>query len=137
VVYVGKVSISISQSSQKPIYRQIEDQVKSLIVAGELEESQELPSIRALAQDLRVSVITVKRAYDELEAQGFLSSVQGKGCYVSVRNKELFREQRMRMVEEKLDEAAADAKLIGMTLEDLVTALTIVYKEEKHGRTEG
>jgi GntR family transcriptional regulator len=131
---MGSVSVSISQSSLKPIYRQIEDQVRSLIVAGELNEGEELPSIRSLAQDLRVSVITVKRAYDELEAQGFLSSVQGKGCYVSVRNKELFREQRLRMVEEKLDEAAADAKLIGMTLEELMTMLAIVFKEEKHGR---
>jgi GntR family transcriptional regulator len=132
------LSISISQSSLKPIYRQIEDRVRTLIVAGDLKEGEELPSIRALAQDLRVSVITVKRAYDDLESDGFLTSVQGKGCYVSVRNKELFREQRMRMVEEKLDEAASEAKLIGMTLEDLQTALAIVYKEEKHGkRVEG
>jgi GntR family transcriptional regulator len=132
------VSISISLSSQKPIYRQIEDQVRSLIVSGALSEGEELPSIRALAQDLRVSVITVSRAYDELQAQGFLSAVQGKGCYVSVRNKELFREQRMRMVEETLDAAAAEAKLIGMTLDELVTALTIIFKEERNGkRAEG
>ncbi len=131
---MGDFSISISQSSLKPIYRQIEDRVRTLIVAGDLKEGEELPSIRALAQDLRVSVITVKRAYDDLEAEGFLTSVQGKGCYVSVRNKELFREQRMRMVEEKLDEAAAEARLIGMTLEDLQTALAIVFKEEKHGK---
>ncbi len=130
---MGKVSISISQNSPKTIYRQIEDRVRSLIVAGELSEGEELPSIRMLAQDLRVSVLTVKRAYDDLEAEGFLTSVQGKGCYVSVRNKELFREQRMRMVEEKLDEAAAEAKLIGMTLEELQTALAIVFEEEKHG----
>jgi GntR family transcriptional regulator len=135
---MGHVSISISQSSLKPIYRQIEDKVRSLIVAGELGEGEELPSIRTLAQDLRVSVITVKRAYDDLEAEGFLTSVQGKGCYVSVRNKELFREQRMRIVEEKLDEAAAEAKLIGMTLDELQTTLAIVFKEEKHGtRAEG
>jgi GntR family transcriptional regulator len=128
------VKISITLSSMKPIYRQIEDQVRTQIVSGELSEGDELPSIRVLAQDLRISVITVKRAYDDLEAEGFVSSVQGKGCYVSVRNKELFREQRMRIVEEKLDEAAAEAKLIGMTLEELVTTLTIVFKEEKHGK---
>ncbi len=131
---MGKVSISISQSSPKTIYRQIEDRVRSLIVAGELNEGEELPSIRMLAQDLRVSVLTVKRAYDDLEAEGFLTSVQGKGCYVSVRNKELFREQRMRIVEEKLDEAAADARLIGMTLKELQTMLAIVFEEEKHGK---
>jgi GntR family transcriptional regulator len=75
----------------------------------------------------------VKRAYDDLEAEGFLTPVQGKGCYVSVRNKELFREQRMRNVEEKLDDAASEAKLIGMTLEELQTMLAIVFEEEKHG----
>jgi len=107
--------------------------VRSLIVAGELGDGEELPSIRTLARDLRVSVLTVKRAYDDLEAEGFLTSVQGKGCYVSVRNKELFREQRMRNVEEKLDDAASEAKLIGMTLEELQTMLAIVFEEEKHG----
>jgi GntR family transcriptional regulator len=130
---MGNVSISISQSSSKPIYRQIEDKVRSLIVAGELGDREGLPSIRTLARDLRVSVLTVKRAYDDLEAEGFLTSVQGKGCYVSVRNKELFREQRMRNVEEKLDDAASEAKLIGMTLEELQTMLAIVFEEEKHG----
>lgn len=128
---MSNISISISQSSPRPIYEQIEDRVRSLIIAGELNEGDELPSIRSLAQDLRVSVITVKRAYDELVAAGFLTSVQGKGCYVSVKNKELFREQRMRIVEEKLDEAAAEAKLIGMTLEELQTTLAIIYEEEK------
>jgi GntR family transcriptional regulator len=130
---MSHVNISISQSSLKPIYRQITDKLRSLIVAGELNEGEELPSIRTLAQDLRVSVLTVKRAYDDLEAEGFLTSVQGKGCYVSVRNKELFREQRMRIVEEKLDEAAAEAKLIGLTLEELQAMLAIVFEEEKHG----
>jgi GntR family transcriptional regulator len=135
---MGGVNINISQSSLKPIYRQIEDKVRSLIVTGELNEGEELPSIRMLAQDLRVSVLTVKRAYDDLESEGFVTSIQGKGCYVSVRNKELFREQRMRIVEEKLDEAAAEAKLIGMTMEELQTALSIIFEEEKHGkRTKG
>jgi len=130
---MGNVSISISQSSSKPIDRQIEDKVRSLIVAGELGDREGLPSIRTLARDLRVSVLTVKRAYADLAAEGFLTSVQGKGCYVSVRNKELFREQRMRNVEEKLDHAASEAKLIGMTLEELQTMLAIVFEEEKHG----
>ena len=131
---MASISILISQSQQKPIYRQIEEQVKSLVVSGDLAEGEELPSIRGLAQDLRVSVITVKRAYDELEAEGFLTSVPGKGSYASVLNKELFREQRLRMIEAKLDETVHDAKLIGMTLEELVTTLTIVFKEEKNGK---
>lgn len=128
---MSNVSIIISQTSSTPIYQQIEDRVRSLIVAGDLNDGDELPSIRALARDLRVSVITVKRAYDELVASGFLTSVQGKGCYVSVKNKELFREQRMRIVEEKLDEAATEGKRIGMTLKDLQTMLTIIFEEEK------
>lgn len=128
---MSNVSIIISQTSSTPIYQQIEDRVRSLIVAGELNDGDELPSIRALARDLRVSVITVKRAYDELVTSGFLTSVQGKGCYVSVKNKELFREQRMRIVEEKLDEAATEGKRIGMTLKDLQTMLTIIFEEEK------
>ena len=128
---MGNISISISQSSPRPIYEQIEDRFRSLIIAGELNEGDELPSIRALAQDLRVSVITVKRAYDELVAAGFLTSVQGKGCYVSVKNKELFREQRMRVVEQKLDEAVTEGKLIGLTLDELQTMLAIIFEEEK------
>ncbi len=127
------ISIVVSQASEKPIYRQIEERVKSLIVSGQLAEGQELPSIRILARDLRVSVITVKRAYDELEQEGFLTSVQGKGCYVSVRNKEAFREQRLRMIEAKLDEAVADAHLVGMTLEELLTMITILFKEDQDG----
>lgn len=128
---MSSITIIISQTSSTPIYQQIEDRVRSLIVAGDLNEGDELPSIRALAKDLRVSVITVKRAYDELVSAGFLTSVQGKGCYVSVKNKELFREQRMRIVEEKLDEAATEAKHINMTLEELQTMLTIIFEEEK------
>ena len=128
---MSSITIIISQTSSTPIYQQIEDRVRSLIVAGNLNEGDELPSIRALAKDLRVSVITVKRAYDELVSAGFLTSVQGKGCYVSVKNKELFREQRMRIVEEKLDEAATEAKHINMTLEELQTMLTIIFEEEK------
>lgn len=128
---MSDVSISISQYSPTPIYRQIEDRIRSLVVAGELKDGDELPSIRSLARDLRVSVITVKRAYDELVAEGFLTSVQGKGCYVSVKNKELFREQRMRIVEERLDEAATEAKRIGMTQNELQTMLAIIFEEEK------
>ncbi len=128
---MSNVSIIISQTSSTPIYQQIQDRIRNLIVTGELSEGDEIPSIRALAQDLRVSVITVKRAYDDLVAEGFLTSVQGKGCYVSVKNKELFREQRMRIVENKLDEAVTEGKLIGMTLDDLQTMLAIIFEEEK------
>lgn len=127
------ISVVISQTSQRPIYRQIEEQITAQIVAGSLPEGGELPSIRELARDLRVSVITVKRAYDELEADGFLSTVPGKGCYVSIRNRELFREQRLRLIEAKLDEAVAEAKRIGATRDELVTMLTILFPEGGDG----
>jgi GntR family transcriptional regulator len=130
---MADVSISIALSSAEPIYRQIEDQVRAQIVAGTLAEGAELPSIRALAQDLRVSVITVKRAYDDLEAEGLTTAVPGKGSFVAVRNRALFREQRMRLVEQKLEEAVRDARLVGMTLEELSSALAIVYGEDQRG----
>lgn len=126
-------SVVISQTSQKPIYRQIEEQVVSLIVSGELGEGMELPSIRSLARDLRISVITTKRAYDDLEAEGFVTTVVGKGTYVSVKNKELFRERKLRSIEDKLEEAAEEAKEIGMDLPDLQAALAILYG----GKTDG
>lgn len=129
----AKVSISLSLSSDTPIYRQILDRLSTLIVAGQLREGDELPSIRALAQDLRVSVITVKRSYDELEALGLSRSVPGRGCFVSVRNKEIFREQKLRIVQQKLDEAVRDATQIGMSLEELVAMLTILYGDRNDG----
>lgn len=124
---MGGFSVIISQASQKPIYRQIEEQVVTMIVAGDLQEGTELPSIRNLARDLRISVITTKRAYDDLEAEGFVTTVVGKGTYVSVKNRELFRERKLRSIEDKLEAAADEAKEIGMALSDLQAALAILY----------
>ena len=93
------MDIIISNASTLPIYEQIVVQMKDLILSGELEEGQQLPSIRALASDLRISVITTKRAYAELEAQGFVETVQGKGSFVAGGNAELIREERLREVE--------------------------------------
>jgi GntR family transcriptional regulator len=96
------MNIIISNAYNCPIYEQIYEQVKNQIVAGELHEGELLPSIRQLAKDLRISVITTKRAYDELEKEGFIYTVAGKGCYVAKKNLELVRENNLRQIEEHL-----------------------------------
>lgn len=96
------MNIIISNANNQPIYEQIFQQLKGLIVQGELKEGDILPSIRQLAKDLRISVITTKRAYDELEKEGFIYTVAGKGCYVAEKNLELVREGNLRELEELL-----------------------------------
>lgn len=123
--------IIISNSSPEPIYEQIARQIKAEIIAGTLEEGAALPSIRALAHDLQVSVITTKRAYDELEKEGFLDSVGGKGTFVAAQNPAFLREKRMRLVEEKLAAAVAEARLLGVGLDELTEMLHLLYEEER------
>jgi len=125
------VRILISNSSPEPIYEQIARQIKAEIIAGRLEEGAPLPSIRALAHDLQVSVITTKRAYDELEAEGFLDSVGGKGTFVAAQNPAFLREKRMKVVEEKLVSALDEARLLGVGLEELTEMLRLLYQEER------
>ena len=113
------MDIVISNASGRPIYEQIVAQMKDAILAGELEEGSMLPSLRALAADLRISVITTKRAYAELESQGFVETVQGKGSFVAGGNKELLREERLRRIEGFLAQAASDAEGMGLAREEL------------------
>lgn len=113
------VEIIISNASDKPIYEQISSQIKSAILAGELEPGQALPSIRALANDLRVSVITTKRAYSDLEALGFIETRQGKGSFVASGSLELLHEERLRRIESLLQEAIDDAEASGVSLAEL------------------
>ncbi|WP_313800235.1 GntR family transcriptional regulator [Cytobacillus sp.] len=122
------MNIIISNSSDEPIYLQIVNQLKEQIVKGELEESQPLPSIRNLSKELKVSVITTKRAYDELENEGFIVTVAGKGSYVAAINKNMFREAKVKMIEEKMTEAIDTAKMVGLTLEELQDMVKIIYK---------
>ncbi|BAK43835.1 GntR family transcriptional regulator [Eggerthella sp. YY7918] len=124
------MDIIISNASDKPIYEQIVSQMKSLILAGELEEGQQLPSIRALAGDLRISVITTKRAYAELEAQGFVETVQGKGSFVAGGNKELLREERLRTIEELLAHAADEARAANVTVQELHDMLDLIAESD-------
>ena len=123
------LDIIISNASDKPIYEQITSQLKSLILAGELAEGQQLPSIRALANDLHISVITTKRAYADLEAQGFVETVQGKGSFVAGGNMELLREERLRHIEDLLTKAANEARGSGVSLAELHDMLDLVAND--------
>ena len=124
------MEIIISNSSDKPIYEQITSQIRALILAGELVEGQRLPSIRALANDLRISVITTKRAYADLEEWGFIETVQGKGSFVAGGNENLLREERLRKVEALLEAALAEAREVGLTAADLHELLDAVDESE-------
>ena len=120
----------LSNSSGKPIYEQITDQVKEQIMTGALKAGDALPSMRLLAKELRISVITTKRAYEELEREGFLENVPGKGCFVAPQNRELLREAQLRRVEEKLSQAVDEARRGGFSLEELQEMLNILYQGE-------
>ena len=123
------MDIIISNSSGKPIYEQIADQVTEQIMAGALAAGDALPSMRLLAKELRISVITTKRAYEELERDGFLENVPGKGCFVAPQNRELLREAQLRRVEEKLTQAIEEARRGAVSLEELKEMLTELYQE--------
>lgn len=124
------MNIIISNSSGEPIYEQITNQVKSAIMKGELSEGELLPSIRLLAKELQISVITTKRAYEELEREGFIETVPGKGSYVSSQNKELLKEKRLKELESKLTEVITESKLIGLTLLELEEMLRLLFNED-------
>lgn len=123
------MNIIIGNSEGKPIYEQIYTQIKNAIVKGELKEGDALPSIRALAKDLRISVITIKRAFDDLERDGFIISVQGKGSFVAPTDRELFKEERLKRLEECLSEVIGIAAELNMEDEE-VFSIYKVLKED-------
>lgn len=124
------MKIIISNSASEPIYEQICKQIKSQIISGELKEGDALPSIRKLSMELQVSVITTKRAYEELEKEGFIDTVGGKGCFVAMQNKELLREKKMKSVEDMLVDTVNEARRLGITIQELKEMLTILYSDE-------
>ncbi|OPZ92132.1 MAG: HTH-type transcriptional repressor YtrA [Firmicutes bacterium ADurb.Bin419] len=124
------MDIVLSNSSEQPIYEQITLQIKDSIIKGTLKEAEILPSIRNLAKELKISVITTKRAYEELERDGFITIVPGKGTYVAAQNKDLLRESRIRIVEEKLLEAVNASKSSDLTFDELVEMLKLLYEED-------
>ena len=124
------MNIFISNSSNEPIYEQIVRQIKALVMSGELAEGDALPSMRLLAQQLRISVITTKRAYEELERDGFIESYTGKGSFVRRQNPELFREETLRQIEAGLSEVCSKAKTVDVSLSELIDILTMLYSEQ-------
>lgn len=123
------MDIQIRNSSDDPIYLQIKNQLKRAIVTGELTPGEQLPSIRALAKALRVSVITTKRAFDELEKEGFINSVVGKGSFVAAQNTELLREEYLRKLEAALSEALKYASLAQLSHPELLEMIDILKEE--------
>ena len=124
------MNILIDNKGSAPIYEQIYSQIKAQIVSGALREDAALPSIRSLAKDLRVSVITTKRAYDELEREGFLYTVAGKGCFVAPKNLELLREENLKAVEAHLEAAVKLAAACGLSRGDLIELLKLLTEGE-------
>lgn len=122
------MNIIISNISDKPIYEQIYLQIKGAILRGDLKEGESLPSIRALAKDLRISVITTKRAFDDLERDGFIYSVQGKGSFVAAKNKETVREEFLKQAESKIEEAIVLGRTAGLSDEELKEIFLLILK---------
>jgi GntR family transcriptional regulator len=124
------MELIIRNTTNQPIYEQIADQIKAQILSGQLAPGELLPSIRGLAKDLKISVITTKRAYDELESQGLVTTVAGKGCFVAEKNLDLIREQRLRQLEDHLSSAVELAASCGVSREELTDMLRMAYEEE-------
>lgn len=124
------MELIIRNVTNQPIYDQIYSQIKAQIIAGQLRPGDALPSIRALAKDLKISVITTKRAYDELEAQGLIDTVAGKGCFVAEKNLDLIREQQLRELESHLSAAAGLARSCGLSRRELEEMLGVLLEEE-------
>ncbi|WGF38083.1 GntR family transcriptional regulator [Lysinibacillus capsici] len=123
--------IQLSNASEKPIYEQITIQLKEAILANKLQAGDALPSIRALAKDLKISVMTTKRAYADLERDGFIETVAGKGSFVTERNQDFLREELLRQVEGHLQKAAKIAKTAGLSSKELQELLSLMLEEDK------
>jgi GntR family transcriptional regulator len=125
-----EMNIIISNTSGQPIYEQIVSQIKSMIITGELNEGEALPSMRLLAKELRISVITTKRAYDELEREGFIVSFTGKGSFVAGKNIDLIKEQLLKEIENHMQEIVKLSNSCGVKLDELIEMMTLIYEGE-------
>lgn len=125
------MDIIISNNSDSPIYEQIKDQIKAMIVGGELKEGDALPSMRLLAKELRISIITTKRAYEDLEREGYIESYTGRGSFVRAVNRERLREEAVFEIEELLEEVLDKAGLAGISLPELEERMRILYEEKE------
>ena len=125
------MNVIVSNSSDVPLYVQIKEQIKDAILKGELEDGELLPSIRSLANDVQVSVLTIRRVYEELEKEGFAVSQAGSGTFVSMGNLELLRDSKRRIIEQDLQKAVHNAKLFDIAKDDLYAMLDILYEEDQ------
>ena len=124
------MDIIISNSSNIPLYEQVKEQIKNKIVSNELKTGELLPSIRSLAKDLRISVIATKNAYEELEREGYVETIPGKGTYVANKNKELIKEEQLQKIEGLINTAVSIAKISGISKEEIREMLDILFEEE-------
>ena len=123
------MEIFINNHASRPIYEQITDQIKSSIMSGELRAGEAIPSIRAMAKSLHISVLTVQKAYDKLQAEGFIETTAGKGCFVSAQDQDFYLEEQQRKIEEHFAEAIEIARRSGIKLDALQGLLTLLYEE--------
>ncbi len=125
------MELLINNHASKPIYEQISSQIKALIMSGELKAGESLPSIRAMAKSLHISVLTVQKAYDRLQADGFIETSAGKGCFVSAQNQDFYLEEQQKRIETHFAEAIETARSCGITLDKLTGLLKLLYEEDE------
>lgn len=126
------MEIIISNNANNPIYEQIKSQIKAMIMSGKLKSGDAIPSMRALAKSIHVSVITVQKAYEDLQKDGFIETIIGKGSFVSAPNKEFYREEQLLISEKHLQKAVEIAKTNGISVEKLLELVQIFYEEEEY-----
>ncbi|MXP77123.1 GntR family transcriptional regulator [Lachnospiraceae bacterium WCA-9-b2] len=124
------MELFINNHTSKPIYEQISDQIKALIMSGELQAGEAIPSIRSMAKSLHISVLTVQKAYDKLQSDGFIETTAGKGCFVSAQNQDFYLEEQQKKIEEHFNEAIEIARSSGIKLDKLIGLLSLLYEED-------
>lgn len=124
------MEIVVSNKASRPLYEQIASQIKAAIISGELSAGEPIPSMRALAKSLQISVLTVQKAYETLQSEGFIETTAGKGCYVSAQNQYFYMEEQQKKIEEKFTEAIEIARSSGIDLERLIGLLSVLYQED-------
>ncbi len=124
------MELFINNHASKPIYEQISDQIKALIMSGELQSGEAIPSIRSMAKSLHISVLTVQKAYDKLQVDGFIETTEGKGCFVSAQNQDFYLEEQQKKIEEHFNDAIEIARSSGIKLDKLIGLLSLLYEED-------
>lgn len=124
------MEIVVSNKASRPLYEQIATQIKTAIISGELKAGEPIPSVRALAKSLHISILTVQKAYSTLQEDGFIETTAGKGCYVSAQNQDFYLEEQQKKIEERFSEAIEIARASGISFDKLIELLTILYEED-------